>query len=183
MKLAGDLNNERKMGPSGCARTWVLISVEILDLRVQRPGHRHKAEHELPAGTELELADPRARGAAELAISTVGCCPPEYRSRSRNACIRATPETMSVGRAGVALQEREQDFRVHVAEQPQRSRPEPLELCAELIDDPGARAHEILSRPGQRPDRLRLIRVGLKHTEAVMVGARQLAQHERVEPI
>jgi len=42
---------------------------------------------------------------------------------------------------------------------------------------------EILSRARQRPQRLGLIAVGLKHPEAVMVGARQLAQHERVEAI
>ena len=90
---------------------------------------------------------------------------------------------MSVRWAGVTLQEREQDLRVHVAKQPQRTGPEPLELCAELVDDPGARLDEILPRAGQRPDRLRLIGIGLEHPEAVMIGARELTEHERVKPI
>ncbi len=42
---------------------------------------------------------------------------------------------------------------------------------------------EILPRAGQRPDRLRLIAVGLEHPEAVMIGPRELTQHERVKPI
>src|ERR1019366_9661734 len=84
---------------------------------------------------------------------------------------------------GVALQEREQDLRVHVAEQRERPGPEPLELSAELVDDPGASGNEILPCSGQRPDGLRAIGVGLKYPEAVMIGARQLAQHERVKPI
>ena len=69
-------------------------------------------------------------------------------------------QTVGVRRAGVALKEREQDLRVHVTEQPQRPGPEPLELGAELVDDPGARRDEILPRAGQRPDRLRLIESG-----------------------
>ena len=35
----------------------------------------------------------------------------------------------------------------------------------------------------QRPQRLGLIRIGLQHPETVMIGPRQLAQHERIEPI
>ena len=70
-----------------------------------------------------------------------------------------------------------------MAKQPERPGPKPLELCSELVDDPGARLDEILSCPGQRSDRLGVIAVRLEHSEAVMVGARELAEHERVEPI
>jgi hypothetical protein len=68
-------------------------------------------------------------------------------------------------------------------EQADRARPEPLELGAQLTAqrDPGV--HEILARTGQRPQRLRLVRVGLEHPEAMAVCARELAQHERVEPV
>ncbi len=93
------------------------------------------------------------------------------------------PETAGIRKAGVALQEREQDLGVHVTEQRKRPRPEPLELGPQLVHDPRVRSDKILPRPSQRPDRLGRVRVGLKHPEAVMVGARELAQHERVKPI
>ena len=93
------------------------------------------------------------------------------------------PETVGVRGAGVALKEREQDLRVHVAKQPERPGPEPLELRPQLVHDSGPRLDELLARPRQRPDRLRLITVRLEHPEAVMIGARQLAQHKRVKPI
>jgi len=70
-----------------------------------------------------------------------------------------------------------------VAEQRERPGPEPLKLSAELIDDPSASPNEILPCSGQRPNRLRAIGVGLKYPEAVMIGTRELAQHERVKPI
>jgi hypothetical protein len=72
---------------------------------------------------------------------------------------------------------------VQVGEQPQRAGPEPLKLRAQLVGqrDPGA--DQILACPGQRPQRLGLIAIGLQHPEPVVIGARQLAQHERVKPI
>jgi hypothetical protein len=41
----------------------------------------------------------------------------------------------------------------------------------------------VLTRTGHRLPRPGLIQVGLQHPEAVMVGARQLAEHERVKSI
>ena len=70
-----------------------------------------------------------------------------------------------------------------MTEQPQRSGPEPLELGTELVNDPGARRDEILPRAGQRADRFRFIAVGLEYPEAVMIGARELTEHERIKPI
>jgi hypothetical protein len=86
-------------------------------------------------------------------------------------------------RIAVAIQERERDPAVEMVEQAERAGPEPLELGAELVGQRGSRADEVLPRPGQRPQRLGLIAVGLEHPEAVTVGAGQLAEHERVEPI
>ena len=68
-------------------------------------------------------------------------------------------------------------------EQPQRTGPEPGKLSAQLVDQRGPGADQILSCPGQRSERLGLIRIGLEHPEAVPVGPRQLAEHERVESI
>ena len=42
---------------------------------------------------------------------------------------------------------------------------------------------QILTRAGQRPQRLGLIAVGNEDAEPVAVGPRELAQHERVEPV
>jgi hypothetical protein len=72
---------------------------------------------------------------------------------------------------------------VQIAKQAQRPGPEPLELSRQLVTQRGSRADEILPPAGQRPQRFRRIRVGLEHPEAVIVGARQLADHERVKAI
>ena len=159
------------------------LSLEILDLRVQRADHRHEAEHEPLAGCEFELADTTARGAAELGHQRCRMLPTRVPLSPEERLHPGDSQTASVRRTGIALKEREQDLRVHVAKQPQRAGPEPLELRAELVNDPGARLDEILPGAGQRPDRLRAIAVRLEHPEAMMIGARELAEHERVEAI
>ena len=70
-----------------------------------------------------------------------------------------------------------------MGEQVKRSGPEPLKLGTQLVGQRRPRADEILPPAGQRPQRLGLIAIGLEHPEAVIVGARQLAEHERVKPI
>src|SRR5207253_3573471 len=109
---------------------------------------------------ELELADTSAWGAAELGHQRGRMLPARIPFAHEKRLHPRDPETVSVRRTGVPLKEREQDLRVHVAEQRQRPGPEPLELCPQLVHDPGARGDEILPRAGQRPDRLRPIRVG-----------------------
>jgi hypothetical protein len=145
--------------------------------------HRHEAEHEPAAGSELHLADPRAGRAAELGHQRGRVLPAGVALASEKRLHPCDSQTVGVRGAGVALKEREQDLRVHVAKQRERPGPEPLKLSAELVDDRGASPNEILPCSGQRPDRLRAIRIGLKYPEAVMIGARELAQHERVKPI
>jgi hypothetical protein len=88
-----------------------------------------------------------------------------------------------VGRARVALQERERDLAVEILEQADRPGPEARELCAQLVAQRDLGVHEILARAGQRSERLGLVAVGLEHPEAMAVGARELADHERVEPV
>ena len=72
---------------------------------------------------------------------------------------------------------------MQIAEQAKRSGPEPLQLGPQLVDQRRPGTDQILPPAGQRPDRLRGIRVGLEHPEAMMIGPRELAQHERVKPI
>jgi hypothetical protein len=72
---------------------------------------------------------------------------------------------------------------MQVREQPQRSGPEPLKLRTQLVGQRGARPNQILARPRQRSQCLGLIAIRLEYPEAMVIGARQLAQHERVEAI
>jgi hypothetical protein len=88
-----------------------------------------------------------------------------------------------VGRARVALQESERDRTVELGEQADRPGPEPLELRPQLTSQRDPSVHEVLARTGQCAQRLRRVRVGVEHREAMAVGARQLARHERVEPV
>ena len=72
---------------------------------------------------------------------------------------------------------------MQIAKQAQRAGPKALELGPQLVAQRGPGTHEVLPPAGQRPQRLGLIAVGLEHPEAVAVGTRQLADHERVKPI
>src|SRR5947207_15781893 len=130
------------------------LGFELLDLCVQGPDHLHKAEYELAAGGELEVSDPGTWRAAELRHQRGRMLPARVWIARQKRLHPSGSQAAGVRRGGVALKEREQDLRVHMAEQPQRPGPEPLELGPELVDDPSARGDEILPRPGQRPDRL-----------------------------
>ena len=92
-------------------------------------------------------------------------------------------EGVRVLRAGVALDEREADWTVDVFEDHRRARPVALEFGAELVRERDPGLDQVLTRAGQRPQRLGLIAVGHQDAEAVAVGPRELAEHERVEPI
>ena len=92
-------------------------------------------------------------------------------------------EPTSVDRARVALKERETDRTVEIAEEPDRAGPEALEFAPQLVAERDASLHEVLARTGERPQRFGLVGVGLKDAEAVMIGARQLTQDERVKPV
>ena len=81
------------------------------------------------------------------------------------------------------LQKRERDLAVQVGEQANWAGPEALELGAQLVTKRLPRLDQVLAPAAQRLQRLGLIAVRLQHPEAVVVGARQLAQHERVEPV
>lgn len=56
-------------------------------------------------------------------------------------------------------------------------------LRPELVGERDARLHEVLASAGQRPQRLRLVAVGLEHAQAVHVGAAELGEHVAVEPV
>jgi hypothetical protein len=72
---------------------------------------------------------------------------------------------------------------VQIGKQTQRAGPEPLQLAAQLVAQRGAHPDQVFAPADQRPQRLGLIRIGLKHPEAVMVSTREFASHERVKPI
>src|SRR5580704_8011551 len=88
-------------------------------------------------------------------------------------------EPVRVRGARVPLEERERDLTVQIAEQAERPGPEPLELGPQLVDQRRPGTDQIFPPAGQRPDRLRGIRIGLQHPEAMMIGPRELAQNER----
>jgi hypothetical protein len=93
------------------------------------------------------------------------------------------PEGACVGGRGVALEERERDRAVEVREDHGRAGPEPLQLGAELVAERDALLDEDLATTGQGAERFGLVAVGCECSEAVAVGAGELAQHERVEPV
>jgi hypothetical protein len=93
------------------------------------------------------------------------------------------PERAGVLGAGIALQERKRDRAIEIVKQTDRAGPEPLKLSTQLIGHRHPRADEILSGPGQGPQRLGLIAVGFKDPEAMSIGPGQLTQHEPVKPI
>ena len=111
------------------------LALELLDLRVQRPDHRHEREDQLATSGELKLADASPRALRSLAINAVDAARPSS-PLVREGLHTGDPETARIGWAGVALEEREQDLGVHVAEQSQRSGPEQLEPGGASVERP-----------------------------------------------
>jgi hypothetical protein len=64
-----------------------------------------------------------------------------------------------------------------------RAGPEAIQLGSELVAQRHPGADQVLASAAQRSERLGLVAVGLQHPEAMMIGARELAQHEAVEPV
>ena len=159
------------------------LRLQLLDLPVERLDRRGQAEHQLPAGGQLELPDPGYGGAAELCEQLRGLLAAGVVLAEEEPVQARFSQAARIRGAGVALKERERDLAVQIAEQAQRTRPEPRKLRAQLVSQRGPGANQVLSCSGQRPQRLGLIAVGLQDPEAVMVGARQFAEHERVKPI
>ena len=181
--LLGSRNSERKISPSGCSRSaGAICRSSCLISAASGLSVATSASTSCAAG--LDLGSPaRPSGALRsLASSSPGACgrssaggqgtPPcaARRASARRPGSGSAPGTPA--RSGC-----------RVREQADRRRPEALKLGAQLVAQRHARLHQILAPAAQRPQRLGLIAVGLKHPEAVMVGARQLAQHERVEPV
>ena len=159
-----------------CRSSWRICSLSVLD-------RRHQAQDQRSADAELELADPGLGSAAELCQKPRGLLATGVSLARQERLQALLAQTARVRGAGVALEERERDLTVQAREQPERTGPETRKLSPQLVDQRGPGAHQILSCSGQRSERLGLIRIGLEHPEAVVIGPRQLAQHERVEPI
>ena len=159
------------------------LALELLDLLVERLDRRHQAQDQRPADAELELADPGLGGAAELCEQLPGLLPAGVVLADEESAQARFSQAARVVGAGVALEERERDLTVQAREQSQRAGPEPRQLSAQLVGQRGPGADQIFTGSGQRSERLGLIRVGLEHPKAVMIGPRQLAQHERVKPV
>ena len=92
-------------------------------------------------------------------------------------------EPAGVDGRGVASEERKRDRAVELREPLDRTRPEPLELRPQLAAERNALLDQEPPAAGQRPQRLRLIAVRNKRPKAVMIGSRQLAEHERVKAV
>jgi len=95
----------------------------------------------------------------------------------------ALSEAPRIGGARVALEEREGDRRIDVSEDGPGSRPGARELGPELVGEPDPGGDQVLPRPGEDAQGARLVAVALEGAEAVVVGARELGEHEGVEAV
>ena len=124
------------------------LALELSDLRVERLDHRDQRAHEFSAGAELELADPGLGSAAELCQKPRGLLAAGI-SLARQERLKALlAQPACVRGAGVALKERERDLTVQAREQPQRTGPKPRQLGAQLVDQRGPGADQILACSG-----------------------------------
>jgi hypothetical protein len=101
------------------------LPLELLDLR-ERLERANEREDELPAGVDLELAGATLGSAAELSeqlgrgLAAAVMLADEERLADEESPEALDAEGFGVGRARVALQERERDRAVKLAEQADR---------------------------------------------------------------
>src|SRR5438105_47551 len=79
----------------------------------------------------------------------------------------ALAEAAGVGGGWVALEEGERDRRGDVGEDLLAARPEGIQLRSELVGERDLLLDQVLAGAGQRPERLRLVRVGLEQPQPV----------------
>ena len=144
-----------------CRSSW-------LDLLVERLDRRHQAQDQRSADAELELADPGLGSAAELCQKPRGLLATGVSLARQERLQALLAQTARVRGAGVALEERERDLTVQAGEQPQRTGPETRKLSAQLVDQGGPGADQILSRPGD-------VRLALLLLSSVVVKQSNLA--------
>jgi hypothetical protein len=124
------------------------LPLGLLDLLVDHRDRRHQAEDQRSADVQFELADPGLGSTAELREQLPGLLAVRVVLPDEEPVQARFSEAARVGGAGVALKERERDPAVQVAEQPQRTGPEPRKLSAQLVGQRGPGADEILACSG-----------------------------------
>ena len=132
---------------------------------------------------EFGLADAPLRSATQLGEQLSGLLAAGIALTSQEPLEALRAQATRVGRARVALKERQRDPAVQIGKQPQRTGPEPLQLGPQLVCQRRARPDQIRPPTVSARSALVCIAVRLKHPEAMMIGTRQLAQHERVKAI
>ena len=184
MTLWGSWNSERKIWPSGCARTACAIS-EVSSRICSTSGlsAATSASTMRAPGVGFELAGAPGWCAAEPVEQLAGRLAPAVvvaRQPLRQALVG---QRARVDGRRVTLQERERDRAVEIAEDHGRSGPEALQLSAQLVAQRHALLDQQLAPACERPERLGPVAVGHQLAEAMRVGAREFAQHERVEAV
>ena len=127
---AGPLNSEQEDLAVGVladarrdlrARARLICSLSSLIVATKR-------QHQLAAGGQLKLADAALGSAPELGEQLRGLLAAGVALAGEKRGQARLAQPARVGRARVALKERERDLAVQIAEQAERSGPEPLEL-------------------------------------------------------
>ena len=122
-------------------------------------------------------------------MSSIACgsnCTPRETScvnPERNSECRLAIKRCALGPAGRLVGDGGAGHPLGGGEDHRGAGPEALELGARLVGQRDAGLHEVLARAAERQQRLGLIAVGHHHAEAVTVGARTHAEHERVEAV
>jgi hypothetical protein len=102
-----------------------------------------------PAGADTTvLADPSLGSATELCEQLPGLLPAGVVLADEEPLQARLAQAARVGGAGVALKERQRDPTVQLPEQSQRTGPEPLKLCAQLVGERGPAGDQILACSG-----------------------------------
>ena len=160
-----------------CRSSW-------LDLLVERLDRRDQAQDQRSADAELELADPGLGRAPEL-------CQQLARASGRRSSAgapgtpagAARPDRARPRGSGSARGTRARSGCRRLVNRPIGPGQNRSSSARSWLHQRGPGAHQILPRPGQRSRAPWSDPIRLEHPEAVAVGARQLAQHERVEPV
>jgi hypothetical protein len=142
------------------------------------------------AGDGCESDPAPGSGCGHVGVSVDGCADPrEQLARCLGSAVAVAGEEVveplladaaGVVWRGVAFDERECDRPVDVREHDRCGRPEALQLCAQLVGARDAMGDEVLARAGERAQRRRGVIVWDQDTEAVIVGACELGEEERV---
>src|SRR4051794_15723504 len=149
---------------------------QLRDLGDQGLEHGGESADELAFGFGLGIAGATCGGGFEAPQQLAGRAPPAVAALGEEGLEALLAEPRGAAGRGIALQEGERDRAVDGREEGAGAGPEAVEQAPQLVRERDALRDQVVAAADQGAQGLDLARAGLERSEAMTVGAQQIAE-------